>query len=89
MPQLTSAATSHGEVAWLRRWPYHAKVMNTLEAISRPMVCTDTGNWVNQDMVFPSGHHNHDSASITRLSVTSARPVDTPTLAVTRSWATS
>lgn len=38
IPQLSSAATYHGEAAWLRRWPYQAKVMNRLLAISRAIV---------------------------------------------------
>src|SRR3990167_10362271 len=43
MPQLTSAAVYQGTVAKLFRWPYQAKVMNTLLAISNTMVCQDRG----------------------------------------------
>src|SRR5512139_820339 len=34
MPQLTSAATYHGELEKFFRWPYQAKVMNRLDTAS-------------------------------------------------------
>src|SRR6185436_4782219 len=40
MPQLTSAAMYHGRSERLRRCAYHAKVMNTFEAVSNRMVRT-------------------------------------------------
>jgi hypothetical protein len=35
IPHDTSAAIHHGRSARLRRWPYHASVMNTFEPVSR------------------------------------------------------
>jgi tRNA pseudouridine32 synthase/23S rRNA pseudouridine746 synthase len=55
MPQLTNAATYQGAVARVRRWPYQAKVMNTLDAISSSTVCSDRGRKL-------------ESAGMTRLS---------------------
>src|SRR3954471_23598493 len=43
MPQLTKAATYQGAVARFFRWPYQARVMNTLEAISSSTVCSEKG----------------------------------------------
>ncbi len=43
IPQLTSAATYQALVCMFFRWPYHAKVMNTLEAVSSSAVCIHTG----------------------------------------------
>jgi hypothetical protein len=43
MPQLTKAAVYQGELAKLLRWPYHAKVMNTLAATSNRTVCKGKG----------------------------------------------
>jgi hypothetical protein len=42
MPQLTRAATYQAWRFRLRRWPYHANVMNMLEAISSKTVLTNT-----------------------------------------------
>src|SRR5437868_13302755 len=44
MPQLTSATTYHDEPSLKNfRCPYHATVMNTLEATSSRIVCSDKG----------------------------------------------
>ena len=43
MPQLTRAAKYQGAVARFLRWPYQAIVMNTLEAASSKMVCSENG----------------------------------------------
>ena len=43
MPQLTSAAITHVRSLRFRRCAYHAKVMNTFEAMSRRTVWTTTG----------------------------------------------
>src|SRR5690606_18817623 len=43
MPQLTKAAMYHGAVAMLRRCPYQAMVMNTLDATSSSTVYSDRG----------------------------------------------
>jgi len=42
-PQLTRAAVYQGVLARFFRWPYQAKVMKTLLAISSRTVCAGTG----------------------------------------------
>src|ERR1700722_10390899 len=42
MPQLTSAAMTHGRVFSSFRCPYQAKVMKTFDRHSRPTVCSST-----------------------------------------------
>lgn len=51
MPQLTRAATYHGAVARFFRWPYQAKVMNTLLRMSSNTVCIEIGKDVKVVMV--------------------------------------
>ena len=43
MPQLASAATSQTRCSWYLRWPYQAKVMKTLEAVSSATMRTGAG----------------------------------------------
>src|SRR5262245_45129837 len=42
MPQLRTAAMYHGRSDRLRRWAYHANVMNTLEAVRSTTVRSTT-----------------------------------------------
>src|SRR5262245_21350639 len=42
MPQLRTAAIYHGRSDRLRRWAYHANVMNTLEAVNNTTVRSTT-----------------------------------------------
>src|SRR3569833_1007076 len=53
MLQLITAAMYQGESARFFRWPYHAKVMKTLEPISSSSVCTE--GWRKEAMAFIPG----------------------------------
>src|SRR3954451_1751033 len=53
MHQLMTAAMYHGEPARFFRWPYHAKVMNTLDPISSSTACSE--GWRAEAMAFMPG----------------------------------
>ena len=85
MPQLSSAATYQGEPWRFFRCPYQAKVMKMLDSTSNRPACTPAGRdcRVCHMPICPQA-----SKSSTAVSDSSARLVETNTLAVISSCAT-
>src|SRR5262245_43834430 len=60
MPQLRTAAMYHGRSDRLRRWAYHANVMNTLEAVNNTTVRTKTElKWMEPPLWILSARPTH------------------------------
>ena len=68
MPQLTRITTSSGMLLW-RRWPYQAKVMNTLESNNKPTVATGVGTVMEMlPQISPICRPRHFRATCARYS---------------------